>query len=108
MVDPTRDPLLQPKASVIAGDAAEMFMDWPWARRTVGALRAAVADGTVAKTELQLYGMDWSQLQDEPADAILADVFARRGAVTAEEEHSAAALNRERGDVPPPPAPEPL
>ena len=108
MVDPTKDPLLQPKEAVVAGEAAEMFVDWPWARRTVGALRAAVANGSVAKTELQLYGLDWSQLRDEPDDAILADVMARRGAVTEEEERSAAELNRERGQVPAPPAPEPL
>jgi|SRR5579884_18873 len=98
----------QPDPRVTDERAAEMFLDWPWSRRTVGELRQAVATGTVAKTELQLYGLDWSQLADVPDGALLADVLARRGAVTAEEERSAAELNREAEKVPRPPAPEPL
>ncbi len=60
-----------------------------WSRRTVGDLRAAVAAGEVAKTELQLYGLDWSQLEDEADETTLADAFARHGAVL------------ETGDLPP-------
>ena len=52
-----------------------------WARRTVGDLRAAVATGEVAKTELQLFGLDWSQVEEEPDEAPLGEVFARHGAV---------------------------
>lgn len=51
------------------------------AERTMADLRAAVADGRVAKTDLQLYGLDWSQIEDEPDTAVLRDVFARHGAV---------------------------
>ena len=51
-----------------------------WDDRTVGELRAAVETGVVAKTELQVYGLDWSQLATERDDAHLADVVARRGA----------------------------
>lgn len=49
--------------------------------RTVGDLRRAVADGRVVKTELQLFGLDWAQLDDEPDGAPLAEAFARHGAV---------------------------
>jgi membrane protein len=52
-----------------------------WEDRTVGEFRSAVAAGQIAKTELQLYGMDWSQLASEPDQARLDEVFARRGAV---------------------------
>ena len=52
-----------------------------WGRRNLGDLRAAVAAGDVAKSELHLFGLDWSQFDDEPDDAIVADVFARHGAV---------------------------
>ena len=52
-----------------------------WVERTVADLRAAIADGRVNKSDLQLYGLDWSQIEDEPDDAFLGDVFARHGAV---------------------------
>ncbi len=49
--------------------------------RTVGDLRSAIEQGRVAKTELQLYGLDWAQIEDEADDQRLAEVFARHGAV---------------------------
>jgi len=49
--------------------------------RTVGDLRAAIEARRVAKTELQLYGLDWAQIEDEPDAAPLREVFARHGAV---------------------------
>ena len=52
-----------------------------WTERTMGDLRGAIADGRVAKSDLQLYGLDWSLIEDEPDSAVLQDVFARHGAV---------------------------
>jgi len=60
---------------------SERRLDANWATRTVGDLRAAIAVGDVAKTELQLYGLDWSQLDPEPDDMLLSDAFSRHGAV---------------------------
>ncbi len=67
-----------------------------WGERTMADLRAAVADGRVAKTDLQLYGLDWSQIEDEPDTAVLQDVFARHGAVleTADIEDATGGMGR--------------
>jgi len=67
-----------------------------WSQRTVADLRAAVAEGSVNKTDLQLYGLDWSQIEDEPDEAVLRDVFARHGAVleTADLEDATGGMGR--------------
>lgn len=48
---------------------------------TVVDLETAILHEEIAKSDLQLYGVDWSQLEDEPGDAPLAEAFARHGAV---------------------------
>ncbi len=77
-------------------DPARRPVGGRWAERTMADLRAAVADGRVAKTDLQLYGLDWSQIEDEPDSAVLQDVFARHGAVleTADLEDATGGMGR--------------
>lgn len=48
---------------------------------SIGDLETAILHEEIAKSDLQLYGIDWSQLEDEPGDAPLAEAFARHGAV---------------------------
>lgn len=48
---------------------------------TVGDLATAIAHEEIAKSDLQLYGIDWSQLESEPPDTTLREAFDRHGAV---------------------------
>lgn len=48
---------------------------------SVGDLETAIQHGEIAKSDLQLYGIDWSQLEPEPRDSPLSEAFTRHGAL---------------------------
>lgn len=46
---------------------------------SVGDLEAAIQHDEIAKSDLQLYGIDWSQLESEARDTPLSEAFRRHG-----------------------------
>ena len=48
---------------------------------TVADLATAIRHDEVAKSDLQLYGIDWSQLESETPETRLGEAFDRHGAV---------------------------
>lgn len=48
---------------------------------TIADLANALRHDEIAKSDLQLYGIDWSQLEAEPPEMRLGEAFDRHGAV---------------------------
>lgn len=48
---------------------------------TITDLAAALRHDEIAKSDLQLYGIDWSQLEADPPETRLGEAFDRHGAV---------------------------